>query len=253
MKRLLAIATMLLVVSTALTAGPISLATATGVINDNYLGVTPSGYTDVVGAYAIFNIDKMVVDYKAAAGALTVDIYSGYFGSTNAQVLGTVKGDLFISTNGYTIPANSANDNMYSGERWEYALKIKDNGLANLVAVNKNIISSDGYMISKGMGNYNYRHDQEVQVGSGAALAGGTWETLSVANGSTTDRILQFSVESSLLKDLKDLGFHWAMTCGNDVIEGGVASPVPEPATLSLLGLGIAAMAGFMKRRKNAR
>mgnify|MGYP002814578053 FL=1 len=37
--------------------------------------------------------------------------------------------------------------------------------------------------------------------------------------------------------DPSAIGYHWTMACGNDVVEGG-GTPVPEPGTLFLLGLG---------------
>jgi hypothetical protein len=46
-----------------------------------------------------------------------------------------------------------------------------------------------------------------------------------------------------------EVGFHYAMTCGNDVIEGGVA-PVPEPATMVLLGTGLIGLAGISRRKR---
>ncbi|MBN1841875.1 MAG: PEP-CTERM sorting domain-containing protein [Deltaproteobacteria bacterium] len=46
---------------------------------------------------------------------------------------------------------------------------------------------------------------------------------------------------------LEELGFHWTMTCANDVIEG--AAPVPEPATMLLLGTGLVCFAGFGRKR----
>jgi hypothetical protein len=42
-------------------------------------------------------------------------------------------------------------------------------------------------------------------------------------------------------------GFHWSMTCANDVIEG--AASVPEPAAMLLLGTGLIGIAGISRKK----
>lgn len=51
----------------------------------------------------------------------------------------------------------------------------------------------------------------------------------------------------------QDINLHWSLLCGNDYINlsGDFdTTPIPEPATLSLLGLGLLGLAGLKKRRK---
>jgi hypothetical protein len=113
-------------------------------------GITPSGYTDVVGNFNAFNIDHL--DYITNNGHNTIQIVGSYFSTTPQNRLGTFLGDLFISTNGWNPfgpAAPYANDTMANGETWELAAVLDNrnfsstSGILSLYAVNiNNIIGS---------------------------------------------------------------------------------------------------------------
>jgi hypothetical protein len=224
-------------------------------IDDNYVGATPtsSSYNgkDVIGDESLFGISKMEVSYSGSA--LVVDIYTTYL--NNIGKYETALGDLFISTNGWTPygAAPYALDKAGLGESWEYALVLNTHTPNTLGGERSGVISlysidsSDQVKLSSAPTNYIYRADQEVQLVTDGltALKTGTW---SIGNWGDpdSDDYLRFAIDFGF-GALSELGFHWTMTCGNDVIEG--SAPVPEPATMLLLGTGLIGLAGFGRKR----
>lgn len=207
-------------------------------IDDNYYGSNDHGYGDVIGT-PYFNVDKMDVSFSS--GNLNVDIstnYTNYIGLYDTKL-----GDLFISTDGWN-PYGATpylQDDATNGESWEYVAVLDTAGVLNLYAIGDGSIAYS-YMTGS-YANYIYRNGQEVEFNpdsEDAVLFTGSW------NIDTQNNVLHFEIDDSLFSG-KDLGFHWTMTCANDVIEGGY--PVAEPTTMLLLGFGFIGL-GFARKKR---
>lgn len=236
----------------------ISAFATTITIYDNYRGGTPTARCfrqDIVGRDEFFSVTKMTINLNPGEG-IYIDIYSRYLDNIGKYY--TELGDLFISTDGWHPKGEApyfSDSYLLGGEDWEFVLVMDDHlpdpfsgqlsGQFGLYPVlnSRIILSSAPY-------GYVYREGQEVHYNTQGLnpLATGSW---SIGNwgGSDEDDYLRFALSYSGPIRFKELGFHWGMTCGNDVIEG--VATIPEPTTLLLLVSGILGFGLMRSYRKN--
>ena len=220
---------------------------------------------DVIGDTATYGISSAHIQRNG--NILTVDIFTNFAGKAGVEsgktgihdllgnTLGIGYGDLFLGTN--WTPNGTApypQDNTTNGTGWTYGLHITDDtasgryggsgGSVELYALNGT--NSDIYTTNSFLSTINspwiFRSSEPVEVNTTDknGLASGTW---GVGTG-----YIQFMIDLTGIDALLNgnLAFSWAMSCGNDTIQG----EVPEPSTFALAALGLIGLgAGSRVRR----
>jgi len=204
---------------------------------------SPSDYDDYIGGS--FRVTSLTA--TQAGGMTEVKLVGPYFATDYAtgnggETLGR-PGDLYISTGGWKV--NSPNDHARAdkfekNEGWNYVVSFGQLKVYNL--------NFDNIIFSSNEGDEwgdDYRSDQAFKDGYGSILFDvNVGRELNSNLGNLS--YLRFMFPD--LGNVETMGYHWTMACGNDVVEGG-GTPIPEPATMLLLGSGLIGLAGYARKR----
>jgi len=175
------------------------------------------------------------IDVLTNPTSLTFSLYTNY-PKTGYPVVSwaTFAGDLAIDAN---------NDGTYE---YGFALTTHDGVSAGqLYNVSAWYMSND-YAPPSGY-SYNYGL---VTIESGGLVLSGipiSWSWVGLSGG--PDYRIDVTLDPGLFSGLGDeIGVYWASaTCANDYVEG--TAPVPEPATMLLVGAGLIGLAGYGRKK----
>lgn len=224
---------------------------------------TAAGYQNVLGSK--YTVADMTV--TQAGNTVTVTLSGGYFANYVDNPTIAAPGDLFISSGGWLDATNVDpsrpyhTDTFKESEGWDFVVQAPtapgDWQTTNVYSIDGLQWHSGGIwdntVIQQTSGTGLYRKYQAWRKGDGAgALVGTARSRLMGTPQGGSDLIFEFDVDLLGITGTTEVGLHWTMKCGNDILEGSAPldnPPVPLPSTVLLLFSGLASVA-FVQRKR---